>query len=66
MTAPNVLPAGEVHDLEFVRISDDLSHKWVEWEVHFNYQGLQCIGFLGADPRHPNLHHDEIIVNIES
>jgi hypothetical protein len=27
--------ASEVSDLSFERISDDISHKWADWEVRF-------------------------------
>jgi hypothetical protein len=63
--APSTLPVSEVSNLDFVRVSDALSHKWAEWEVSFTYDGKPCVGFLGACPIHPTLMQDETIENVE-
>ena len=63
MTLPDTITTEEVQDLEFVRIADDISHKWAEWEVRFTYEGHACEGFVGACPRYPNLMHDDNITN---
>ena len=63
--APSTFKASEVLDLDFIRISDPLSHKWAEWEVMFNSEGRLYAGFLGACPKHPSLFHEEEIVNVE-
>jgi len=66
-TIPHTLPTSDAHNLEFIRISDDVCpNKWVEWEVRFNYHGLSCSGYLGGCPFRPNLMHDEQIESCES
>lgn len=54
-----------VSDLSFERISDNISHKWADWEVRFFSEGVEYAGFLGACPYHPDLMHDETIYDAE-
>ena len=63
---PSTLPISEVRDLEFIRVSDPISHKWVVWEVRFTYDGKPCCGDLGACPNHPDLMHEETMENCET
>ena len=64
-TAPATVNVSEASNLDFVRISDPLSHKWAEWEVSFTFEGKPCVGFLGACPIHPTLSHEEVIESVE-
>ena len=63
---PSTLPVSEVRDLEFIRVSDPISHKWVVWEVRFTYDGKPCAGFLGGCPTYPDLMHEEKIEECET
>jgi hypothetical protein len=63
---PSIIETALVGDLEFVRVSDFISHKWCVWEVRFTYDGKPCCGDLGGCPRHPTLQHDDLIENCET
>jgi len=62
---PSTLPVSEVRDLEFIRVSDPISHKWAVWEVRFTYDGKPCCGFLGGCPTYPHLMNEEKIEDCE-
>lgn len=59
------IPAADVQDLTFERVSEDLSHKWAIFEVSFTLEGKRCIGFLGATPQRPQDMHDDMIEDCE-
>ena len=61
----NTLNTSEVSDLEFIRVSDLISHKWADWEVNFTFEGKPYFGFLGACPYHPDMMQDVTIENCE-
>ena len=66
MNTPTNILTSHVSNLEFIRISDDIRpNKWVLWEVRFDYQGLSCVGFLGACPHRPSLVQDDTIEDCE-
>jgi len=62
---PSFLKTSDVRDLDFVRISDSISHKWAVWEVRFTYDGKPCCGFLGGCPTYPHLMNEEKIEDCE-
>lgn len=59
------IPVSDVSDLDFVRVSDPISHKWVVWEVNFTFDGKPHVGFLGGCPYHPTLMHEDHIEDCE-
>jgi hypothetical protein len=52
--------------LEFISISDMVDSNWAEWNVRFEYEGIEHEGFLGACPNHPTLMHEDIIQDVEA
>lgn len=64
-TEQAAVKASEVSNLEFIRVSDSLSHKWAIWEVNFTLEGKPFTGFLGGCPFHPSLMHEETIEDCE-
>ena len=59
------LDTSAVTDLSFVSIADRVDDNWADWEVEFDYNGKPHVGFLGACPFHPELSHEDTIIEAE-
>ena len=60
------LAVDHVSSLEFISISDLVDSNWADWNVRFEYEGIEYEGFLGACPNHPTLMHGDIIEDVEA